>query len=182
MGFKIEDGKGSGRVAEVTESNKLQTVTVSHTELFEHSVFNRDAYSWSSGTYNYDANDTILLVENTSSTQMLHIHSVHISGDTDTRVIIHRPTSDVTVAGTTVTGVNLNGASGKVADANAARDETGNTQGDVLWSGEIIANGNPTILEFHGAIVLDRNQSIGVDFVTDGSACDVVIMGFFVNR
>ena len=135
-------------------------------------------YSWASGTYNYIAADTILLVKNTGS-PLLYVDGVWLSVDTDTRVVIHLPTAEVTVAGVTVTGVNLNTSSGNVAEASAAQDETGNTQGGVIWSGEIHAAQAPVFIPFGGAVILAKNKSIGVDYVTVGTACDVVIIGHY---
>ena len=127
------------------------------------------AYSWSSGTYDYAALDTILLVKNTSTTKPLFITSISLSGDTDTRVVIHRPTTEVTPTGTSVTGVNLSGPdSTNAADATAIRDETNNSQGSIIWSGEIQAASDPYIVDLKNAVILGTNQSIGVDYVTDG--------------
>jgi hypothetical protein len=135
------------------------------------------SFSWASETYDPDAGDTILLVKNTSSTLDLHIDNVWLSCDTDTRVVIHLVTADVTVAGTTITGINLNTGSTAVAEASAARDETGNTQGSVIWSGEIYAAGPPVEVDFRSAVILNTDKSIGVDFVSASTAGDVTIMG-----
>ena len=65
-----------------------------------------EAYSWSNVPYNYAAGDTILLVENTSSTgQNLYIDQIWCHSDTTTRVTVHATNeAALTHAGTSVTG------------------------------------------------------------------------------
>lgn len=173
-----EDGKGSGFKAGVNSENRGLVHAVSVGELRHVAGEFARSYIWASGTYNYDAADTILLVKNIG-VPLLHVDGVWLSVDTDTRVVIHLPTAEVTVAGVTVTGVNLNTSSGNVAEASAAQDETGNTQGGVIWSGEIHAAQAPVFIPFGGAVILAKNKSIGVDYVTVGTACDVVIIGHY---
>jgi hypothetical protein len=109
----------------------------------------------------------------------LHIDGIYLSSDTDTRAVIHVPTSEVTVTGTTITGFNLNTSSANVAEAEAARDETNNSQGNIVWSGEIQASSDPIYIDFSGALILNTNDSIGIDYVADVAACDVVIAGHY---
>ncbi len=137
-----------------------------------------NTYSWSSGTYDYTGLDTILLVKNTSNNR-LDIQGIWLSTDTDTRVIIHLPITEVTVTGITVTGTNWNTGSAKTATADAARNETNNSQGNIIWSGEIYGNSGPIYINFLGSIILTKNKSIGIDYITTGTACDVTICGFF---
>jgi len=89
------------------------------------------------------------------------------------------PTTDVTVTGTIILGTNWNPGTGKTVGAEAARDETDNLQGDIIWLGEIHATDPPMYLDLLGSLVLTKNRSIGVDYVTTGTACDVIIWGFF---
>ena len=119
------------------------------------------------------------MVKNTSTTQKLYINSIWLSSDVETRAVIHCPTTEFTDAGTSVTGVNWNRTSGNVAAATATRDETGNSQGDIVWTGEIAILGEPYVVRMHDAIVLGQGDSIGVDYVANAGACDVVIFGFF---
>jgi hypothetical protein len=179
MGILIEDGKGKGNAAEVNADNQLVVKAVVESEIEFESRTDGQGYSWVSGTYDPDAGDTILLVKNTSTTKVLLIDKIYISTDTETRVIVHAPTTNVTVAGTTITGTNLNVISANVADATAARDETGNTQGALLWSGEVQATSDPYVIDFGSALILGTNNSVGVDFVAATTACDVTIVGHY---
>ena len=163
--------------AAVDTKFRLKTKTITSLEIHDASD-DGNAYSWASGTYDYDAADTILLIKNTGDA-VLDIQGIWLSGDTDTVVQVHLVTDDVTVAGTTITGTNLNTSSSNVAAASAARDETGNTQGNLIWTAEIYAASGPVYINLLGAVVLAKNKSIGVDYVTNGAACDVTIWGFF---
>ena len=176
-GLQIEDGKGSGSRVGVSE-NRLLVKALVESDL-SHSAGEGHAYSWASGTYDPDAGDTILLVKNTSKTFDLHITQIWISTDVETRAIIHLPTSEVTVTGTAISGINLNTGSSNVAEASAARNETNNTQGDIVWSGEVQATSDPYLLKPLGALIIAKNKSIGVDLVSAATAADITIWAHF---
>ena len=165
--------------ARVDAAGALKTRSVTISELEDASVVNGLAFIWASQTYDPDMDDTILLVKNTGDKD-LHIDSIWLSCDTDTRALVHLPVAEVTPAGTAIVGVNLNTGSANVAEASAMRDETDNTQGLVVWSGEIKAAGDPYEVVFGGALVLVKNKSVGVDYPTASAAADVTIEGHFV--
>jgi len=162
-----------------TDGNAL-TRAITESELAHVSEDNGLSYSWSSGTYNVTGADTVLLVKNTADID-LHINKVWLSTDTDTRVVIHLPTILVSSpTGTAVPDINLNTNNANDEDlAVAIRDETTNVQGDIIWSGEIMAADSPYLVEFEGACILAKNRSIGVDYVGAPGACDVTIIGHF---
>jgi len=138
------------------------------------------AFSWTNATYNYTAGDTILGVYNTSATKKLRIHGVYLWGDAATLVKIHRPTAaSVTMAGTAVEGVNLNGSFSTPAPATAKADETGNTLGEILLTVGIVASGASVFVGLDDIVTLGQNQMIGVDYVTVGTAASVTIVGYF---
>lgn len=179
MGIQIEDGKGKGYSWSISSDNRGQVNANIDNRIY---YFSRDlgnAYSWSNISYDYDAGDTILLVRNDDTDYGLVITKIYINGSTATEVVIHSPTTTFTPTGTAVTGINLNRTSGKLALATAKADETGNTQGYVIWRGYITANAQPLELDLYDAIILGYANSIGVDFVTDGTAARVTIIGFF---
>jgi hypothetical protein len=182
MGFQIESGAGNGASVVVTDDGRINTSSRQTSRFYFQSRVGNRAYSWTNATYDYAAGDTILLVKNTNTTLTLVIHSIVFSGDTTSLWHVHRPTSEVTVAGTTVTGVNLNGLNSSIpALAEAAGDETGNTQGDIIYSAYVLANTPHTMDEnsVGDAIRLGTNQSIGVDAVTDGTGAVVTIAGYY---
>ena len=153
--------------------------TTQKNHLLHSSVVDGQAYSWTNATYNYDAADTILAVQNTSTTHNLHIDQIWCHGDTTTRVIVHATSEDgFTIAGTTVTGVNLNRASSNTAAATAKADETGNTQGNIIWAGSIPAD-NATPVAIGLGVILYLNDAIAVDFTDDGGEALVTIIGHY---
>jgi hypothetical protein len=135
------------------------------------------AFSWTNATYDYDAADTILLVANThTGGWKLNIERVDITSDTATQVDIHCPAYP-TLAGTVVTGVNLNRDASDTAVALAYCDETGNSQANVINSFKVVAN-TPTIVELP-EIRLGYQKCIAVDFVTAGTAGWVTVWGYY---
>lgn len=178
MGLTIKDGKGKGFEAEVTGENQLSVRAVVIPEIEHESEENGQAYNWSSDLVNIDANDTVLLVKNTSDNR-LHIDSVSVNnGSTASEFTVHLPTTEVTpTGGTLVTGTNLNTASSNVADAVARSDEENNTQGNVIatrWlsvdSGERI----PT-----PGLILGKNKSVAVDVVETTTEVAATIIGHY---
>ena len=177
MATQILDGSGAGNVAAVDVKNRLLTFSVVESELHDAAEIGQ-AYTWASDTYDPDQDDTILMLKNTGDNP-LHITDMWIHSDTDTRALVHLPTSEVTMAGTSIIGVNLNTGRNDVADADARRDETGNTLGTLIWSTEIYAIGDAAHIHWGGALILAKNKAVGVDFTVAAAAADVVFWGFF---
>lgn len=176
-GLQIEDGAGSGNRAKVSNTGLLEVEAVTVTE-FEHvSEKNGDSYIWSSDAVNIDANDTVLLVKNTSAIS-LHITKIRITTSTNSEFTIHLPTTEVTVTGTSVTGVLINTTKAGAAASNAASDETNNTQGDVIGTAFLLANTTEE-LDFEGVIIA-KNKSIAVDQVADAALAAVSIYGHYL--
>jgi hypothetical protein len=137
------------------------------------------SFVWVSTTYDYDAADTILLVQNTDSDRDLYLHKATWHGDAASTITFH--TTDgtaLTPAGTAITGINLNRKSGKVALATAIRDETNNTQGNVIGSFKVEAN-KWDDWDFDDTIILGNGQSVAADIVTNGAAAVVAFYGFY---
>ena len=153
--------------------------TTQKNHLLHSSLVDGQAYSWANVTYDAAANDTILLVKNTSTTHNLHIDQIWCHGDTTTTVAVFWA-SGVTPAGTTVTGVNLNTTSSNTAEATAKGDETGNSGGSNVWVGSIPAD-NATPVLISSGLILASGYSIGVDYATDGGEALVTIIGHYEN-
>lgn len=170
-------GGSDAQIAEV-DSNSLRVRTYGE---WEKAIADGMAYSWSNASYDYTAKDTILAVENNSSTYDLKIKRIIISGSTATQFVIHTA-SGVTMAGTAVTGVNLNRNSGQTAAATGIGDETGNAGADTytyrLITGRF-ANSGLVDIDVDGAIILPNDHMIGIDFTTDGTTANCTILGWF---
>jgi hypothetical protein len=178
----------SGSIAIIGASNS-ETANVADNALlvrphsaFDQAIADGNAYSWSSLTYNYAAIDTILGVENNSTSLSLYIEDIWVNGDTATEVVIHT-NSGITMAGTNaVVGVNLNRGSSNVASATAYDDETGNTA-SAAYTGRVgtgrIGADRTLYVHVGGAIILPYDWMIGVDLTTVGTAANVTIHGYF---
>ncbi len=158
------------------------TFSVTQSELEHESEENGASYNWSSDVINAGAaNDTTLLVKNTSDTH-LHIDSIYITcGSVASEFTIHLPTTEVTVTagsgGAVVTGTNLNTASSNVADASAASNESNNSQGNVI--GTVFLAIDRSQLFLTPGLILGKNKSIGIDTVEDTTEAAVTIMGHY---
>ena len=165
--------------------------TTQKNHLLHSSVVDAGAYSWSNVTYDYDADDTILAVQNDSTTHKLHIDQIWCHANATTRVIVHTTSENgFTMAGTSVTGVNFNRTvTPPVALATAFADETGNTQGNILWAGSIPADSATPVLVSAGIVLkVDDGSSptltggvIAVDFLEAAGTAEayVTIIGHY---
>lgn len=179
----LKDGKGRGYIAEVNKRQQLE-VAASVEEEFKYISENYgEAFIWTIETYDYDAEDTILLVRNDRSDKNLHVFKIVLHGDTETEVEIHVPTASFSIAGTEVVGQALN----RVLDKNgtnyatAKADETGNTQGDVVVRVRIKADTDYKV-PMEGALILGDSQSVGVDYATVGAEAHVSIWGYYKDK
>ena len=96
------------------------------------------AFIWQSLTYDSDGGDTILLVQNTNAEADLVIDAISFGANVASVWHVQLPLAKVTVAGTTVVGVDLGGGTTEPA-ATAATDETGNTTGTIIYSTYVAA-------------------------------------------
>ncbi len=135
------------------------------------------AFRWVSDSYDYGAGETILLLKNEDFEKKLWVTKITCQGDTATKVVVHCPVCD-TPSGDNITGVCLNRQKKNTAKSTAKRNETANSQGDIIGRDYIAANGSVTF-NFEGALILGKDDCVAVDYVTDGTACEVTIEGFF---
>ena len=170
----------SGEVysANTTEYDQLLTQATTKPEIAFHSDRSGEAYAWNAVTYDYDAGDTILLVQNTNSHLRLRISRIFLYADTATAVIIHCPVV-ATPTGTAVTAVTLNRDAANTPQAIAKADETTNTQANIVLSTAIQAAGQGHQIDIDGAIILGYLDSLAIDYVTNGAACSATIWGFY---
>lgn len=174
----------NGVLADVSAGNRLLSRPYSD---WLYAVDNGLAFSWTNATYDYDANDTILGVENNSATHDLYIWWIGCTGSTATQIVVHT-SSGVTMAGTAVTGVNMNRNSNVAAASytTAKADETGNGQQAASYTGRLlagrIANAGWIEWDVQGAIRLPNDNNIGIDYTADGTTCQCTILGYMKAR
>lgn len=178
MSIRIEDGKGNGNLAGVTSNNKLRTYTTVETEASFESETNGECFTWSA-MYDYSAGDTIILIKNINTDKNLLIENISLNCNYATQAIIHSPSNVTSPTGTAITGVNLNRTSGKTSLVTAIQDETSNTQGDVLFRIHVEAQSNSLFLPINGMVVLGFNDTLAIDYMSEGSACYATIVGYF---
>lgn len=172
----IEDAV-SGKRAEVNSRQQVSARAISEPVLSRVSSKEGLSFIWTSQDLDIDAADTLLLVRNDSSNPLYIDYIILSSGNVATRYEIHVVTASFTIAGTTVTGFCLNTALNKVAEATAASDETGNTQGTVIYDVSLLAT-TTFILPTTG-LVLGTNISLGIDQVTESTAGNASIIGHY---
>ena len=175
----IEDGKGSGRKAHVNDENELVTRSITEKEL-EHASSLGAAYTWDSTEKDIDAGDTMLFVQNLSSTPLI-LDEVVINGS---NVIctwtIHIGSDGTTPTGTVVTGINSNRRfQSDAADATAFSDETAVSDGDII--GRVKTPIDNTICVDLTGIILDRNHYIQITQVTESTRGSAILTGHFTN-
>ena len=183
MGLQIEDGKGTGKAAEVDENNRLRVYAVTEPEMTATSHYTGDSYSWTAVSADIDAGDTALLVCNDSTTKHLYISDIYVWADVATQFKIHFP-AYVTPAGTAVIGLNLNRTSGKLAEATAKADETANVFAAAnvlltLRNDEGGTEGQTQRVNLQGAVILGYHDCIAVDIIAESGAFEVTIMGYY---
>ncbi len=182
MSVLIGDGRGDGSLMEV-KKHRAQVDAQTETAFERHSRVGQ-AYSWTNVGYNMTAADTVLAVRNTSSGKTLHITRVTMSS-VDVNVAQHHITQgSAALAGTAVTGTNLNGNSGNVAEAEAKGDETTNSsQGTLIGTTQLPAL-TEVAVNWEGALILGTNDSYGIDYIADdtGSLPLITIYGYFEDK
>ena len=167
-----------GSVAQVSD-HALHTKSQSR---FQIALEKGDAYSWTSLTYDPDAHDTILGVENSDANRTLYVEKIFFTGDTASQIQVFTA-KGTTMTGTAVTGVNLNRNSGKIALASAKADETGNTAQaggyEHLICTHVVAANLITVIEINGGVGLVNGEMIGVDYTTAATAANCSIWGWY---
>ncbi len=177
--MQVLDGKGGGSLWEI-HKHRGQVDAQIETAFEKHSRGGQ-SYAWSNVGYDMAAADTILAVRNISSLRNLHITRVTMSS-VDVNVAQHHVTEgSAALAGTAVTGVNLNFTSGNVAEADAKGDETTNSsQGTLIGTTKLPALTQVDI-DWEGALILGTNDAYSIDYIADdtGNLPLITIYGYF---
>ena len=168
----------SGEMVDVIDDAAL----VDPKSAFDVAVAEGRAFTFASLTYNPAAHDTILGVKNEDPDMDFYVQTIVASSDTASQIQVFEA-ADPTMAGTAVTGSNLNRASGRIAKATAKADETGNGEQAggylKLFLRDLLAANTAKQIDVNGAIVIPQNKMIGVDLTTVATAGNVTITGWF---
>lgn len=178
--MRISDGTGKNRDMKIDQFNR--GLVAARTDIQEASRRGH-AFSWTADAKDIDVDDTAILVANITNDYLLFIEDILVAVDVDAEVVVHCPAYP-TLAGDSLTGVNLNRASGisPAGFAYAYGDETGNTQANIVWNGWVGAYGDniavPRIPLAPGVIILGYQDCVAVDIATEPSSVIATIIGY----
>ncbi len=178
MTLLIGDGTSGGGGSWKMQNNRGQVDADIHTALEEHSE-KGDAYVWHAVSYSFTGADTLMAIRNIHPTKLLHIEKVLISVQAATQAQFHMTEGSAALAGTLVTGFNLNRASGNVAQADARVDETTNSAQGTRFLTLDLAALTHTEFDFEGALILKLNDALGIDGVDAGTSFELSVLGFY---
>jgi hypothetical protein len=172
----INDGTGSGHNARVDDENRLRTYSVVEGEMTHSSEDEGDAYIWTASK-DINTTDSIIWLRNDSTDKELMIQCISVNNNAAGSWFIYCPTG-TTADGDTITGVNMNRGSGKVALATCRADATGTTPANYVYYGASMASENVCV-EFHGALILGYLDEIAVDITTEPTLAQATILGYY---
>jgi len=160
--------------------NALQ---ISPRSRFQQAVRTGRAFNWSSVTYDMEAADTVLGLENNDSNRLMYLWKMWISSDTATVVRVFAA-SGITVAGSTaVTGYPLNRNFNTTALSTAYTKETGQDEAGSSWPHRLYMfnalASTVHCLNINGAVRLPYDHMIGVDMSANAGACNVTVWGWY---
>ena len=175
----IEDGRGSGKKAEVNDENELVTRSIVEQEI-EHASSLGKAFTWDSTERDIDAGDTMLFVQNLSDTPLILDASIFNGSNVVCTWTVHIGSESTTPTGTLITGINSNRKfRSESADAIAYSDETAVSNGDIVGRVKTPID-NTVPLDLTG-IILGRNHYVQFTQVTESTSGSVTLRAHFAN-
>lgn len=186
MSERIVDGKGRGYEAEVSSNNKLEVFSVSENEMTFISQKDGDAFMFATANHiDIPIADTIygvFYLKNTSETKNLYIESIRACSTAVNLWNLYKNPTTSTVIDDQTAGVKntLNFTSASTADANVYQGTGTNFTGGSLLENWVNDVGHSTE-EYGGAIILGKNDSIGVSakLKASGDAC-IRVVGYYL--
>lgn len=179
----IQDGKGGGKNASVSSTNRLDVSSRQNPRIFYVSRDNGQAYSWSSTTA-AQGGSVVFYLQNISPTRDLIIDDIHITAGSGAVGATYEVWTATGIGGgTVVSGTNLNFNSSNSPEARAFGNEhvTGEASGLQLG---VVGVGAVSTVEFpiHDAIILGQNDALIVK-KTIGPSADAtdscMVEGYF---
>ena len=170
----------TGQGALVNSQGQAEVHAVVEEEIIDASVAGR-AYSWTSGTQDIDAGDTMLFVKNTGD-RPLNLDRLEIIGSNVACTWTIHIGSDTTTpasGGSLVTPVNLNRIfSNKDADAVARTDETAVADGDIITTLHTAATIQADPYNLNG-VILGKGHYVQINQETESTSGTVTIFAYF---
>ena len=176
----IEDGKGSGKKAEVNEENELVVRAITEAEIEHASGKLGSAFVWDSLEKDIDAGDTMLFVQNTGSVPLI-LDRAEINGS---NVICtwtyHLGSLTATPTGTSVIGVNMNRKfASDLSESLAFSDETALANGDIVGRVKTAID-DTKYVDLTGFILL-KGHYIQFTQVTESTRGSIILTGHYEN-
>ena len=184
--MKIEDGKGSGKLAQVDSTNRLSVDAKTHSEVHDIATEDGQVYMFSTNgfiTISSTGTETgILYIKNTSATKFLVINAIRTCGTVVQKVKFYRNST----AGTLISGAsngqitNTNFTSSNAAEATCYKGTNGSTLTDGTHLGNHINGIGHSTVYADDAIILGRNDTFSITFelASSGDVCAAVV-GYF---
>ena len=170
-----------GNVVEVIDGH-LSVIADVESEFEQVSERDSLSFTWTAVTADPGTGgDTVLLVQNISSTLLLHIEDVVFSSDVATEIDIHlTDKAALTHSGTNVVPICLNQASLRDGTtlSTATADEANNVQGNIVDTQQVGVD-DPYIRSFGGALILGQNGIVAVDVTADTTGVSCSISGYY---
>ena len=177
----ITGGTGNGYSAKVDHENRLYTKSVTQ-ELPAHVAAEEGkSYIWTA-TADLAADKCLIYLRNDDTALNLVIQKIIISPAAACQFEIWVGSgSGVTVAGTSVTGVNTNLQSGNVALATCTHTETGADAGAGMDNilGTAWAGAGVNAVPLDGVLVLGYLDEVAINLITDVGSSSANIMGYY---
>lgn len=167
MGFQIEDGRGTGKIAKVNTQNRLDVSSQTDPRIFYASRDNGLAFTVNSVDADSDPGDYVLYLKNTSTTKNLYVSDLHAGAGASALWKLFFVTG--TGAGTTVTAGNLNGQSGLASESISFGDAavTGLTiTSTALLKVRRSPAGAHANMIFNDSLILGPQDAIALEFDT----------------
>ena len=170
MPTTIKDGTGRGNSVEVTDSNKLMTLSVTE-GIAAHHAFEGDAYNINTGTITLTtaSKSALLYIKNLEDEDLILTGLFYLIGNSntsggDTLVQLERnPTGGTVVsAGTSFDPINRNFGSSKTLNVTCEKGAEGKTLTGGTVAVESIFSGPGRKFVNVGAIIIPRGSSMGI--------------------
>lgn len=165
----------------ILSDGEALTRAIVETEIEHISANDSDAFSWFSSFATGTTDIEVLTIQNDHAIKNLVIEDMWLAAADAAILIIGHVTSG-TPAGTTVTPVCLNRAAIKTAQATAFGNAsvTGTVVVASIWEVPLAADAEPYHLETHGALLLGKDDRVGISCSTSTTP-RITVFGYFAD-
>lgn len=132
------------------------------------------AFVFDTGEITLAADDTAILIKNTTTERNFHIEEIEFLMDSSPGVVVHCPVV-ASPTGTAIVPVNMNRGSGVSAPATAVSKETTNTQANIIARRQF----DQGVIYFGGGVILGNGNCIAVDVDALVMSAKIIVRGYF---